>query len=214
MDYRKKLVPGLAVDLVVTDGDLAGQYKTHIDEVGEKIVSVYAPIFQGQVVPLREGTPSEIVFWDDIAAYALESIIIQRIAIPVPVFVLELPDQIRRVQRRNFVRVAAFYPVSYRRVDKAGLSDSKKGTMLDISGGGMRFQSNEPLEKGAILHTYLELPNGQVQTPARVCRVDKIEDHKKFSISVDFYQITERERDRIIRCVFDLQRAMRKKGLV
>lgn len=214
MDYRKILIPGLSVDLVIPEGDLAGQYKTHLDEVGEKILSVFAPMSQGQVVPLREGTRAKIIFWDDVAAYAVETVIIQRIAVPVPVLVLELPSDIRRVQRRNFVRVPAFYPVTFRSVDRKGLSDTKKGTMLDLSGGGMRFQTGESVEMGAILLAYLDLPSGPMQSSARVCRVDKVPDSKQYSISVDFYQITERERDRIIRCVFDLQRSMRKKGLV
>ncbi|HVJ49559.1 flagellar brake protein [Desulfitobacterium sp.] len=214
MDYRKILVPGLAVDLVIADGDLAGQYKTHLDEVGEKILSVFAPMMQGQVVPFREGTRAKVIFWDDVAAYAIETVIIQRIAVPVPIFVLELPEDIYRVQRRNFVRVPAVYPLTFRSVDRQGLSDTKKGTMLDLSGGGMRFQTSESVELGAILLAYLDLPSGPIQTSARVCRADKIPDSKNYSISVDFYQIPERDRDRIIRSVFDLQRVMRKKGLV
>lgn len=214
MDYRKKLIPGLAVDVVVSEGDLAGQYKTHLDEVGEKILSIFAPVLQGELIPLREGTPVELIFWDEVAAYVIETTIIQRIAVPVPLFVLELPDEINRVQRRNFVRVPAYYPLSFRYVNRQGLSNPIKGTMIDLSGGGMRFQTTEKVDKGAILLANLDLPSGIMQVSARVCRVDKIEDSKNYSISVDFYQISERERDRIIRCVFDLQRTMRKKGLV
>ncbi|WP_425806980.1 flagellar brake protein [Desulfitobacterium sp. Sab5] len=214
MDYRKRLIPGLAVDLEVSEGDYAGQYKTHLDEVGEKILSVFVPIAQGELVPLHEGTNVKVIFWDEVAAYTIETVIIQRIAVPVPLFVLELPDKIHRVQRRNFVRVPAYYPITFRYVNRQGLSDSIKGTMLDLSGGGMRFQTKEKVDKGAILIANLDLPSGLMQVSARVCRVYKIEDSQNYGISVDFYQITERERDRIIRCVFDLQRAMRKKGLV
>lgn len=214
MDYRKKLIPGLAVDLEVPEGSYAGQYKTHLDEVGEKILSVFVPIAQGELVPLHEGTRVKVIFWDEVAAYTIETVIIQRIAVPVPLFVLEFPDNISRVQRRNFVRVPAYYPVTFRYVNRQGLSDSIKGTMLDLSGGGMRFQTKEKVDKGAILIANLDLPSGLMQVSARVCRIFKIEDSENYSISVDFYQITERERDRIIRCVFDLQRNMRKKGLV
>jgi c-di-GMP-binding flagellar brake protein YcgR len=214
MDYRKKLTPGLAVDLLISDGDLAGQYKTHVDEVGENLLSVFVPITQGTVVPLREGTPAKIVFWDEVAAYEISTTIAQRIAVPVAVLVLDLPNDIRRVQRRNYVRVPAFYPVTFRSVNRQGLSDTKKGVMLDLSGGGMRFQTDEPVEKGAILIATLALLSGPIQTSARVCRVERDSETSKYSVSVDFYQIPERDRDRIIRCVFELQRDMRKKGLV
>lgn len=214
MDYRTKLIPGLAVDLVISNGDLAGQYKTHLDEVGEKIFSVFAPMAQGAIVPLREGTPAKIIFWDEVAAYEISTRIIQRIAVPVAVLILDLPDDIRRVQRRNFVRVPAFYPMTFRSVTRQGLSDSQKGDMIDLSGGGMRFLTAEPVENGAILIANLTLPSGPIQTTARVCRIEKDSESNKYSVSVDFYQIPERDRDRIIRCVFDLQRNMRKKGLV
>lgn len=214
MSYQKKLAPGLSVEIRVFDEPYEGRYKTHIDEVGEKLISIFAPTHQGEVVPLREGTRIELVFWDEMASYAMDTVIVQRIAVPVPIFVLEFPDDIRRVQRRNFVRVPAYFPVTYRVIERAGLSDSKKGTMLDLSGGGMRFQTIEKLEQGAILQTCLELPKGKIQTPARVCRVEKMEDTTMYSVSVNFYQISERERDHIIRCVFDIQRGMRKKGLV
>ncbi|MEA4900854.1 flagellar brake protein [Desulfitobacterium sp.] len=214
MDYRKKICPGLAVELIISEGEYAGHYKTHIDEVGENILSVYAPIQQGQIVPLHEGTPMKVIFWDEVAAYEIKSKIIQRIAVPVAIFILEFPHDIRRVQRRNFVRVPAFYPITFRSVNRQGLSDPQKGTMLDLSGGGMRFQTYETVEMGAILLTTLSLPSGPLQTSARVCRVEKDLEQKRYSVSVDFNQIPERDRDRIIRCVFDLQRDMRKKGLV
>lgn len=214
MQYLDKLVPGLAIELHVPDGDYEGNYRTHIDEVGTTRISVYAPHQQGMIIPLSESTLVEVTFWDEVASYSFFTSVIQRVAVPIPVFVLKVPESIKRVQRRNYVRVPAFYPITYQVVEKTGLGDVKKGNMLDLSGGGMRFQAREKLDKGTILYAYLELPSGTLGTPGRVCRVEPIEDTKYFSVSVDFYQISERDRDRIIRCVFNIQRDLRKKGLV
>ena len=214
MQYLDKLVSGLSVELHVPEGDYEGNYRTHVDEVGKTRLSVYAPHHQGAIIPLQERTPVEVTFWDEVASYSFFTTVLQRIAIPIPVFVLKMPDSIKRVQRRNYVRVPAFYPITYQVVEKTGLGDVQKGNMLDLSGGGMRFQSREKLEKGNILYAYLEIPSGTLGTPGQVCRVEPIEGTKFFSVSVDFYQISERDRDRIIRCVFDIQRDMRKKGLV
>lgn len=214
MSYLKKLSPGLAVEILIADGEYKGKYKTHIDEVGERLLSVFAPTYQGTVIPLHEGEKVEIVFWDEIASYAMDTVIVQRIAVPIPIFVLEFSDEIQRVQRRNFVRVPASYPLTYRVIERTGLSQMKRGRTLDLSGGGMRFETPEKLDNGAILHTSLELPVGEISTPARVCRVEKNEDSRNYAISLEFFQISERERDQVIRCVFDLQRAMRKKGLI
>ncbi|MGE4271331.1 MAG: flagellar brake protein [Desulfitobacterium sp.] len=214
MQYLEKLSPGLAVELVVSEGEYKGNYRTHIDEVGKTRLSVYAPQHQGLIVPLHERTPVEVTFWDDVASYSFHTMVIQRIAVPISIFILEMPKAIKRIQRRNYVRVAAHYPLTYQVVEREGLSDVKNGIMLDLSGGGMRFQSKEKLDIGTILYANLELPSCPIGTPGRVCRVVPIEDTKNFSISVDFYQISDRDRDRIIRCVFDIQRDLRKKGLV
>lgn len=214
MPYRNKLSPGHTVELVVSEGEYVGKYRTRIEEVGQKLLMVGAPYDKGEIVPLREGMKIKVTFWDEVAAYSFDGKIMQRIAVPIPMFVLELPNSVAKVQRRSFVRVPAFFSVSFRKVTKEGLSDLIKAMMLDLSGGGMRFTTQEYVENKSLLYAQIGLPNGELQTPVRVCRAEKIEDSKRYSVSVEFHDLSERDRDRIIRCVFDLQRAMRKKGLV
>ncbi len=78
----------------------------------------------------------------------------------------------------------------------------------------MRFLTKERVENKALLYVHLTLPKGELKTPVRVCRSDKPDDSKHYTVSVEFHDISERERDQIIRCVFDIQRANRKKGLI
>jgi len=213
LSYKKKLLHGLTVEIVVAEGAYKGKYLTRIEEVGEKILAVGVPFHQGEVVPLREGTKVKLTFWDEAASYSFEGKIMRRIAVPIPMLVVDLPESVDKVQRRNYVRVPALYPLSFRSVTKEGLSDFQKGTMLELSGGGMRFLTKERLENKSLLYAHLTLPKGDLKTPVRVCRAEKIDDSKHFTVSVEFHDISERERDQIIRCVFDIQRAMRKKGL-
>jgi len=202
------------VELRVSEGEYKGIYLTRIEEVGERILAVGAPFNHGELVPLREGTKVKITFWDEAAAYSFEGKIMQRIAVPIPMFIIELPDSVAKVQRRNFVRVPALYPITFQSVTKEGLSDLQKGTLLDLSGGGMRFLTKERVENKSLLYLSLALPKGELKTPVRVCRAKKPEESKHYTVSVEFNDISERERDQVIRCVFDIQRAMRKKGLI
>lgn len=214
MSYKNKLSVGLAVDIVVPEGEYEGRYRSNIEEIGKKLLTVGAPFERGNLVPLREGTKLEITFCDETSAYTFVAEIMQRIAVPLPMLVLELPDSIAKVQRRNFVRVPAVFPVSFRVITRDGISGFYTGTMLDLSGGGMRFLVDEQIENKSLIYVHVDLPNEGLQTPARVTRVQKIEDSKRYVVSVEFHDLSERERDRIIRCVFDIQRAIRKKGLV
>ena len=214
LSYKKKLLPGVSVELSVLEGEYTGNYRTRVEEVGERLLAVGALFDRGEVLPLREGTKVKLTFWDEVAAYSFEAKIMQRIAVPVSLFVLELPDSISKVQRRSFVRVPAFYPIEFRTVTREGLSDLNKGIMLDLSGGGMRFSTKVHVENKSLLYVQLTLPIGEIQSPVRVCRAEQLEDDKRYNVSVQFHEISERERDRIIRCVFDIQREMRKKGLI
>ena len=213
MDTKELLVPGQALELVVWDGPYKGRYRSHVDETGEKVISVAAPFFENATVPLREGTALEVFFYDELTAYSFEAKIMQRIAVPVAVLVLEILGNIKKVQRRNYVRVPAFYPVLYRVVTREGLSDEHEGHMMDISGGGMRFNTTEKLENKGLIFTQLHLPTGEIKTPGRICRVHRDEDMRRYVISVEFYDLSEKERDLIIKCVFTLQRETLKKGL-
>jgi len=213
---NKKLIVGQTVELDVSEGEYKGKYRTRIDEVGERLLVVGAPFKHREVVPLREGTKVTLTFFDESSAYSFEGKIMQRISVPIPMIVLALPhsDSISKVQRRNFVRVSALYPISFRSVTKEGLSDTQNGTLLDLSGGGMRFLTKKHVESNTLLYVQLFLPKGEVQTPVRVCRTVKIEDSERYTVSVEFHDISERVRDQIISYVFDIQRTMRKKGLL
>ena len=202
------------MELVVSEGEYVGRYKTRIEDMGDKILSLGAPFERGEVVSLREGTKVKLTYWDETAAYSFEGKVLRRIAVPVPMFVVELPNCVTKVQRRSFIRVPALYPVTFQSVTKEGLSDFYQATMLDLSGGGMRFLTEERVESKALLYTHLTLPNGDLRTPVRVCRVNKVEDSKRYMVAVEFWDLQERERDRIIICIFEIQRAMLKKGLV
>jgi len=70
------------------------------------------------------------------------------------------------------------------------------------------------VENKSLLYASLALPGGELQTPLRVCRADKQDDGKRYVVSTEFHDLAERVRDRVIRSVFEIQREMRKKGLV
>ena len=210
-----KLEFGLPLELKVLEGPYEGKYNSRVEEVGEKILVIGAPYEQGEVIPLREGTEVSLTYWDELSAYSFESVIMQRIAVPFPMFVLAMPDSVTKIQRRNFVRIPVSYPFTFRIVLEDSLSDMFEGSMLDLSGGGIQFKTKKYMDNGSLLDAHIFLPNRVLEMPLRVTRVERAEDRSGlFVVSSEFYNINERMRDDIIRCVFEIQREMRKKGLV
>ena len=214
MRYEDKLFVGLSVEIVVHDGEYKGRYRTKIEEIGVKILSIGVPIAQRQFIPLREGTELEVTFWDDVSAYSFSSVIINRIAVPVPTFVIEHPNKIHRIQRRQYVRLTISTPFDYYVLEKEGLSKVHKGCMIDLSGGGIQFKSKNNLPPNTIIVIKITMGNTDTELSASVIRSIEAEETDHYKISAEFHEISEKTRDKIIRYIFDLQREMRKKGLI
>lgn len=216
MSHVQKLKPGLPLELDVLEGVYKGKYRSQVEEMGEKILVIGAFYEQGEVVPLREGTKVKLTYWDELAAYSFEAVIMQRIAIPLPMFVLALPDSIARIQRRSYVRIPIAYPMTFRIVLEDGVSDKYEGVMLDLSGGGVRFRFKTQIfmEQDSLLEANIFLPDEILQASLRVIRVDESENNSEYIVSGEFFNISERQRDQIVRFVFKIQRELRKKGLI
>lgn len=214
MLYADKIYEGLSVELIVNEGEYRGKYRTRIEEVGKRILSIGVPIVEGQFMPLREGTRLEVVFCDNLTAYAFSSVIIKRIAGSLPSFIIEFPSKIKKIQRRKYVRVPVVNPIKYQIIEKEGLSDEKQGYTIDLSGGGILFKADEKIPEKTLLFITMRLFDGEIQVPAKVTRCVKQEDKNFYKISVEFQEISERVRDKIVGYVFRIQREMRQKGLV
>ncbi|SES63101.1 flagellar brake protein [[Clostridium] polysaccharolyticum] len=93
--------------------------------------------------------------------------------------------------------------------------------VTNISGGGVRFNSREALRKGenVLLQMHLKFDDGEeeFEVPAKVIFSGEVQERSDiFEARVQFRDITHRERESIIRFVFDEERRIRrrKKGLV
>ncbi|MDJ0305986.1 MULTISPECIES: flagellar brake domain-containing protein [Dehalobacter] len=212
--YKDKIYEGLSVQIVVPEGEYQGRYKTRVEEVGQKIITIGVPVVDGQFIPLREGTALEVVFVDDLSAYSFSTVLIKRFSVPIPTFIIEFPEKIFKVQRRKYVRIQVVSPLQYRTVEKEGLGIEQKGFMHDLSGGGLLFQTKGCVPEKTLVVVEPVIGDTAMQIPAIVVRCVKEEEKNAFLVSAEFYEISERMRDKIISYVFELQREMRKKGLV
>jgi hypothetical protein len=104
------------------------------------------------------------------------------------------------VQRREFVRVEGAQPVVVRsNADDA----SVKTHAIDVSGGGMLLSGAHKLDLDAEIRFRLELDDElPIEGRARVIRADG-DEHR----AVVFEEIDEADRQRLIRFIFDQQRA-------
>jgi c-di-GMP-binding flagellar brake protein YcgR len=219
---QETLRAGLSVELWIKHGDYRGCYRTRIEDTEGDILILGVPYTEQGFVPVRPGEKIEVVFVMGEGPYKFEEKILSLQVDTLPTFTVPWPRKAKRIQRRFFVRLAYFKDIQYQVVDEGKKLGEQQGAQtLNLSGGGILMQIAQPLTKGEKILVHLEVDAKMIQIPSVVKRVEEVEftlrggDRKKrYRVSVQFEEISERIRDKIVRQVFDIQRDLRRKGLI
>ncbi|MGH2865492.1 MAG: PilZ domain-containing protein [Solirubrobacteraceae bacterium] len=119
----------------------------------------------------------------------------------------ETPRSIEVVQEREYVRIMSSRPVLvYGGPDKIPV----QSFTVDLSGGGLLLAGPDSLKIGDEVEFQLTLTAG-VLTIGGKGRVVRIDDHRRRA--VEFTSISELDRRRLIRFIFECQRDERQRGL-
>jgi hypothetical protein len=111
---------------------------------------------------------------------------------------------IELIQRRDYVRVEAFVPVTYQPDGPGGWTAT--GHTLDVSGGGFQICEAEGLRLGDMRRFTIELGEGEDDLEAVAAAVREAGDG---AFGMRFVEILERDRQRLVRWVFARERLAR-----
>jgi hypothetical protein len=111
---------------------------------------------------------------------------------------------IELIQRRDYVRVEAFVPVTYQPDGPDGWTATAH--TLDVSGGGFQIAEAEGLRLGDMLRFRLDLGEGEDAVEAVSCAVREAAER---TFGMRFVEILERDRQRLVRWVFARERLAR-----
>lgn len=155
---------------------------------------------------------------NDNAVIQFRTEIIRKVKLNIPGIAITLPEmeEMKRIQRREFVRIDATLDVA---VHSRNRTFEPFTTMTtDISGGGLSLitSDNSPFNLGDVLDLWLVLYNktGKYQYVYSAAKIVFIQTRDKIhTLSVKFVSIDPKEQQRIIGYCFDKQREARKKEL-
>jgi hypothetical protein len=147
------------------------------------------------------------------------------------VFAVEMPADLRLIQRRNFLRLDSECALEYtvlNHSEAGGAGLTGEGVTWNISAGGLQFVVRAPIEEtvsvGDDLEIRLEIGRGALLAEAQVVRVENATDmgpdgrplppvarprSPRTAIAVRFDSISEGAQDRIIKHIFAIQRMRR-----
>lgn len=208
--------------------------KSDIQDVKEKSLLISIPMYEGHYVPFVKGEKIECLYFSEEYIFKFKSTVLGRIEQGIQLLVIEKPEpqNIIRVQRRNYVRVSMVKEIKCSKFSLDLISKTKKNSedeykglngiiidenklnkclLLDMSGGGMRIKTKETVNHGDLMVALLSLDSGELVVTAKVVRKQKTEE-KDYIYGLTFTDVADRDRERIIKYIFTVMRDQRKKS--
>ncbi|MDE6435319.1 MAG: flagellar brake domain-containing protein [Lachnospiraceae bacterium] len=203
-----------------------------LDESENGAILAAMPMKEGAVVPLGVGQKFFATFYTKSGLFRCEIEVSARYK-KGTLFYMELTQNtvFKKIQRREYYRLECNMQMEYRLIgdEEKKLIESgiiyeeenvnpewKKGVMLDLSGGGIRFVSAFQEKKDSFIQVRFEMPVGnEVEIfclYARLLRSERnFNNTSIYTQRVKFWKLDNKLREKIIRSIFEIQRKMRLK---
>lgn len=184
-------------------------YKTVIQDVLKDGFLISIPVNQGEYLMLNQHEEVELYnYVDDLSLYKLTCNIVGKVVDNnIPLYKVSLPKDVKKIQRRNYVRVNMLHPIKYIK-EEAKDSEMLPALLLDLSGGGMRIKLKEELYTGDFISAKLNSDELVITAKGKVVRKEKSNDGR-FIYGISFWQLDNISRENIIRNVFKTMRKQR-----
>lgn len=202
------------------------------DIVDETQLKIAMPMAEGRIIPLPVNSRFDVCFFTSGGLYNSGFTVIERYKENgLYILVVELIYELKKVQRRQYYRLECVMEVEYVKVDEEFLSQEiddyileekfketagAKAIVMDISGGGIRFASEEKLADNDVVIVRLNLQLNNNQTLfgvlGRVLSSRKVRNNTgMYEQRIEYLDIQGQTRETIIRYIFEQERKLRNK---
>ena len=202
-----------------------------LDFDGERTAKIAMPISEGKVIPLEIDDDYNLCFFTNSGLYQCTAQIKKRYT-ENRMYVMDVIflTPLKKFQRRKFYRLDCLFPIRYRIVPKEQFEKKneaeqdnekdeilwKEGTISDLSGGGIRFHGNVECKKEDLVEIVLplSLQSGIVPLSLYMKVVSCVHfegSRVAYETRGEFLNINEKERETVIKYVFEEQRRRMRK---
>ena len=232
-----KLVrPGETVELTALDRTAKRateqkSYRTKIYDISnDEQLEVMMPMEQSKLILLPVDAEYTMCFYTQNGLYQCTGKVIDRYKNnSVYTLLFEVTSDIKKHQRREYYRYSCILPIFARDMMQEELEAMARGeqyieegiplreaTIVDISGGGIRFVSSNQYKKNSDIFLTFELfyrgKPRKYKVVGRVLRTRQMPNHNGvFEHSVQYMRISKEAREEIIQYIFEEERKNRKK---
>lgn len=176
-------------------------YLTRVEDIKPDEIHVAVPIDHGSLVTLPAGLELTVNLFTPMGLRQFRCVVKTTVYQRVSIVILHRFRDLGIQQQRVYGRVQDELPVRFRR-DACESSPWRAAFACDISGGGLQIIAEDVwiLAKGDIIEVELAVPNERpVRAIAQLARISPVpEARSKSRLGLDFVNIEESERDRLL----------------
>jgi c-di-GMP-binding flagellar brake protein YcgR len=209
-----RLKDRLQITIKETREEIPTTYASRVENISGGDIVIRWPNSRGAFAPLQNSDILCIFFIKGSDVFAIDARILKLMPNPNSLVVVRCEGQIRKIQRRDYVRVPAMIDVRLTtHLVKAGATDKERiayiitTTTVDISGGGFSIHWDTPLQMGSLYDVKMKIPT--LEQPlllmAKVVRMEPALNRLNktyYDIGFDFTLLDEKVRRQIIKYVF------------
>jgi len=190
------------------------------DIVSQDEIIITMPMLEGVQIILEPEQEIEIDFFREEGCYSFKARVDERFKTDgLNLVKVSRISPVNRLQRRNYYRLKITLPIYVRILtnDPDKEPDSwLEAYTLNLSGGGAKISVNRSIDKGTLIECLLRIKDQDLILRGEVLRCQLAQDDviSRYEIGIFFKDITEYQRDEIIKFIFEQQRKLRKKGLI
>lgn len=207
---------------VVLERDLAKPLKGYSmvqDITSEEELMATLPTFEGRPILVNPGDRVRVYYFREEGGFCYQGEITKRLKIENASIVgIRQTSRIKRIQRREFYRLEILLPVKYKVLgEKEGPEiPFHMGYCTNISGGGLRLNSDHRLEIDTMVECIITLCDGEcIRVKGKVVRSELAQDLEyKYVSGISFQDIADRIQDLLVKYIFKKQRELRQKGFL
>ena len=193
-------------------------FNSNIQDVTEEYIAISIPTNSGEYLPLSKGAMLEVIYYEEENCYKFQSSVIGRKFENIPILLIAKPTEIKKIQRRKYVRVSTVITVKYKnlknepRINPSTVQKSEylQAVLVDLSGGGMKIRVSEEIKHNDFLLVSLTVNDEEIFIVGQAMRIVK-DDDGRFSCGLSFELLDNSTRERIIKFIFQLMREQMKK---
>ncbi|MGN1146293.1 MAG: flagellar brake protein [Acetatifactor sp.] len=206
-------------------------YSNVHDILSEDSLEIVMPMEQTKLILLPVDSEYDMVFYGASGLYQCFARIVDRYkSNNVYILVVELTSNLRRYQRREYYRFSCALEMCARNLVEEEVQaienkvpytlqpglPLKRSVIVDISGGGLRFMSNQRYEPESLLYCSYHLIVGgerkRYEIIGKVLSVKELQNKPgTFEHRVQYYNVDVETREAIIRYIFEEERRSRKR---